>query len=151
MWTLSSRNGAAGLLAALMLGLTLVLPGVNAAGRPPSAVFLVLPEEAIQPTVDLAATRGDDGRWQVRIGTTGFTFTEVCRTVATAEPVGHAHLIVDGVKVGSPKSPLAEVGRLGPGRHVIRVVLRGQDHRALIGRDGLIETAITVTEPDPRA
>jgi len=34
---------------------------------------------------------------------------------------------------------------LEPGRHDVTVVLRGQDHRALLGRHGLIKAEAVVT------
>ena len=135
----------AGLLAAVLLsGLSVAAPVVNAAGHPPRTVFLELPADRPLPTVSLSASTAPAGGLRLEIETTGFHFTEVCLSQADAVPVGHAHILVDGAKVASAYGPLVDIAALPPGRHVIEVVLRGQDHRALTGPDGLIKAGLRI-------
>ena len=138
-----ARHGAALTMAVLMATLAATAPLVNAKGGPPRTVFLELPPEA-EPTVSLDLAPLPGGGWQIRIDTTGFVFTSLCLSQAEAIPVGHAHVIVDGVKVASAYHPVGNLTDLGAGAHEVRVVLRGQDHRALIGSTGLIQAKVWV-------
>ena len=143
-----ARSGAGFAVAGLLATLAAAAPAVNAKGGPPRSVFLTLPAEIREPEVALSVTPRPDGRWRIRIDTEGFTFSNLCLSEAEAIPVGHAHVIVDGVKVASAYDPIVEVGPFPAGLHDLTVVLRGQDHRALLGRHGLIKTeaVLEVTE-----
>lgn len=134
----------------LVMGvLAVTAPQINANAGPPPSVFLALEEEAALPKVALEVWRDAHGHWQVQISASDFQFTELCLTEAAAVPIGHAHVIRNGVKVASAYYPIVDLGQLPQGRHVIDVVLRGQDHRALVGPDGLItaQAVINVTTP----
>lgn len=145
---LHSRYGAAFVIWGLLSGLAVAAPLVNALGAPPRTVFLQLPEDMPEPSVTLAARRLPSGNWQLEVATTGFRFTAMCVSDAEPAPVGHAHIVMDGVKVASAYAPTADLGPLPPGRHTIAAVLRGQDHRALVGRDGLIAAKLVLIVPE---
>lgn len=137
-------------LAALLFGLALGVPIVNASAPLPRALFLTLPEGSPQPELTLAARRGADGRWWLEIEAARFEFSALCRANAEPVPRGHAHVIKDGAKRASAHAPHLDLGALPGGRHEFRVVLRGQDHRALVGRNGLIEARLILVIPaDP--
>jgi hypothetical protein len=138
-------------LGMILLALTVCVPIVNASAPLPRALFLTLPEESPEPRLSLAARPGPDGRWTLVIATAGFEFTALCIANARAVPRGHAHVIKDGVKLASAYMPWLDLGPLPAGHHEIRVVLRGQDHRALVGRGGLIEARLTLEVPDSPA
>jgi hypothetical protein len=146
-----SRHGGAALVAGLLAGLSLAVPLVNAGGGPPRALFLQLPADAPEPAIGLSARRVADGGWLLVIAAENFRFTAVCLTSAAAVPVGHAHVLRGDRKLASAYAPAVPLGRLEPGVHRFRVVLRGQDHRALLGRRGLIEAELTLEVPGPRA
>jgi hypothetical protein len=137
--------GLAGLLAVTCIG----VPLVNADAGPPRALFLRLPADIPEPTVALAARASADGRWMLDIAATGFRFTDLCIANAAAVPVGHAHVFRGEQKLATAYLPVVDLGRLGPGVHEIRVVLRGQDHRALVGRSGLVEASTIIAVPGP--
>ncbi|MDX8353174.1 hypothetical protein [Cognatiyoonia sp. IB215182] len=142
-----SQIGPVALVAGLLGSLAIAAPAYNAAHEAPRAVFLTLPETLPQPDLSFSIAQDYRGNWILQIDATAFQFTEICTSVAEAVPVGHAHVIVNGQKVGSAYSPIFDLGLLPAGRHHIAVTLRGQDHRALIGKDGLIvaEQMLTVT------
>ncbi|MFL4470577.1 hypothetical protein ACERZ8_12060 [Tateyamaria armeniaca] len=135
------------LIALLLTTLVIAAPIVNAKGRPPRAVFLILPDTATPPMVDVQAQAMGGGRYLVTLDTTAFMFTEICVSDAAAIPVGHAHVHVNGQKVASAYAPIVEIGPLAPGTHEIDVVLRGQDHRPLVARNGLVQGRIQITVP----
>ncbi|MEX0310532.1 MAG: hypothetical protein AB3N17_09820 [Tateyamaria sp.] len=133
---------------ALVLGtLVIAAPIVNAKGRPPRTVFLILPDTIAPPTVTVRADATGDGRYRLHLETAGFEFTDICVNEADPIAVGHAHVHVNGIKVASAYVPVIDIGPLEPGTHRIDVVLRGQDHRPIIGRDGLVQGVIELVVP----
>lgn len=142
------RCGAGIVVLAVLSALALSAPSINADAGPPRSVFLKLPAGQPAPEVGLEAYRHPSGHWHLRIAAQGFQFTSICVAQAAALPVGHAHVIRDGVKVASAYHPIVDLGSLPPGQHRIRVILRGQDHRALVGPDGLVQAEIDLVVPD---
>lgn len=140
-----ARHGGILAVSALLATLAAAAPMINADGGPPRSVFLRLPANAADPTVAMELKPRDNGTWRLTIHTTGFTFTSICVTDAEAVPVGHAHVIVNGAKVASAFEPFMDIGPLPPGQHDVTVVLRGRDHRALLGKNGLIKADTTIT------
>ena len=141
------RFCAPAFMASCLLVFALLVPQINAASGPPRSVFLKLSEDQPDPSVDLIAEQGKGGDWFVTISADDFRFTTLCVTEAEAVPLGHAHIIVDGRKVASAYHPVVKLGALAPGQRHIQAVLRGQDHRALLGRKGMIKADIIVTVP----
>ncbi|MEM9788412.1 MAG: hypothetical protein AAF801_18075 [Pseudomonadota bacterium] len=137
IWTIA-------IVAGLLGSLAIAAPAYNASHSAPRTVFLTLPDTAPQPDLSLRLTQDQSGHWILWIETTHFQFTDICAAVAQAAPIGHAHIIVDGQKVGSAYGPVYDLGALQAGPHQISVTLRGQDHRALIGKDGLIMAEVTL-------
>ncbi|WP_299726435.1 hypothetical protein [uncultured Tateyamaria sp.] len=135
------------LIAALLVTLVIAAPIVNAKGRPPRAVFLILPETQTPPRVDVQASALGGGRYLIKLQASDFMFTDLCVADAEAIPVGHAHVHVNGEKVASAYTPIVEIELSEPGTHVIDVVLRGQDHRPIIARDGLVQGQLHITVP----
>lgn len=143
----SRRLAAPATVAALLAALSVYAPMVNSKAGPPRTLFLQLPADRPEPTVSLSARPEGDGSWLLEIHATGFRFTALCLVEAQALPVGHAHVTRGEQKVASAYLPVLSLGRLGPGRHTYRVELRGQDHRALVGRNGLIDAELTIHVP----
>lgn len=135
------------IVAGLLAGLALAAPSYNAQNVAPRSVFLTLPDTLPEPGVALMARQDTPGRWTLRVDASGFRFTALCLSEAEAIPVGHAHVIRNGVKVASAYHPIVDLGVLQPGRHVVTAVLRGQDHRALLGKSGLIHASIVIDVP----
>jgi hypothetical protein len=134
-------------IGAILGALTLCVPIVNASSPLPRALFLPLPADMPEPRVSLGARPDPDGRWTLDISASDFEFTTLCVANARAVPRGHAHVIKNGAKLASAFAPEFDLGLLPAGRHEIRVVLRGQDHRALVGHGGLIEASLTLDIP----
>lgn len=153
MWfhLFTSRMMAMVLLSLLLGSMVVTAPMVNSLGRPPGSVFLVLPEDAVVPEVALQVEALGGGRFLLHLDARAFTFTDLCVSQAEAAPVGHAHVHVDGKKVASAFMPVIEIGPLAPGDHVIDVVLRGQDHRPLVTKNGLVRAITEVSVRGGRA
>lgn len=58
----------------------------------------------------------------------GFEFTPENVNQAHVDGEGHAHVYVDGVKIGRVYTPWIYLGNLEPGMHTIRVTLNANDH-----------------------
>ncbi|MBM7066915.1 hypothetical protein [Actibacterium sp. 188UL27-1] len=141
------RCGAGAIIFAMLLGVAGVLPGINADAGPPRSVFLELPTGEAVPEIMLMPYRLPSGRWQLQIRARDFRFTTLCVADAQALAVGHAHIVRNGVKVASAYHPIVDLGWLPPGRHRITVILRGQDHRALIADGALVQAKVTIAVP----
>lgn len=135
------------LMVALLAAVTVTVPMVNANGNPPPTLFLQLPSDRPEPELSLDAVRLPNGEWELHLLVRNFRFTAFCVAQATGAPIGHAHIYRGDQQVASAYFPVVPLGRLMPGPHRFRAMLRGQDHRALVGQDGLIEADITVTVP----
>lgn len=142
-----ARFGAVTFIAMLLATLAAGAPLINSVAGPPRAVFLQLPEDVPEPKVSLTAYQAAPGHWRLEIDAAQFQFSDLCVPDAAAIPVGHAHVIQNGVKVASAYQPVIDLGNLPPGSHRIAVVLRGQDHRALVGQTGLISAELVVFVP----
>ncbi len=135
------------IIAALLASLVVAAPIVNAKGRPPRAVFLILPDTMTPPEVTVRTQAVGNGRYLLTLDAAAFVFTDLCVADAEAVPVGHAHVHLNGQKVASAFTPVVEIGPLEPGTHAVDVVLRGQDHRPIIARDGLVQARIQIKVP----
>ena len=142
-----SRIGPIAIVVGLLGSLAVGAPSFNTHHTAPRSVFLTLPADLPDPEIAMAVSQDDTGRWSLRLDVSSFQFTALCVTDAEAVPVGHAHIIHDGVKIASAYHPIVDLGHLPSGRHRIAVVLRGQDHRALLGQSGLLRQEIVVTVP----
>jgi hypothetical protein len=138
----------AAILTLLLSSLSVAAPVYNALDLAPRSVFLHLPTDQPEPTVKLRAEPLPNGGWLIRLEAQHFQFTEICVVDAPAQPLGHAHLLLDGVKIASAYQPMIRIDALPPGQHTLRAVLRGQDHRALLGQHGLIEDDLTLEVPN---
>jgi hypothetical protein len=132
-------------LVAVLAALGGVASLINAGSGPPRTLFARLPAEGSAPGVKLDAEMNADGHWILEIETSGFRFTHLCTLAAEPVPIGHAHVYAGDRKLASAYLPVVDLGPLPPGSHEIRVVLRSQDHRVLVGPDGPTE-ARTVIE-----
>ena len=143
-----SQIGPIAILAALMGSLAIGAPSYNAQHVAPRSVFLTLPTDLPEPEIEMTISQDMSGRWQLRLDVSAFQFTTLCVSDADAAPIGHAHVILDGVKIASAYHPIVDLGYLAPGKQRIAVILRGQDHRALLGRGGLLRQEIEITVPN---
>lgn len=130
-----------------VFAVALALPMLNANAGPPRALFIKLPTDTPEPRVTLDIARDPTGTWVLVIDAQNFQFTDICRIARTPATIGHAHVIKDGKKIAKATGPRVELGELEPGTHRFSVELRAQDHRAFVGAEGMIATAITATIP----
>lgn len=97
------------------------------------------------PTVELDISAGAEGAWDVAVRTGNFTFDPDTEDMAHAAGHGHAHLYLEGIKVGRMYSRTAEIGALPPGRYTVTVTLNSNTHVAYRDRDGPVAAEAAIT------
>lgn len=100
--------------------------------------------------VSVAITAEPDahGGVDVQIATEGFQFAPDSVDQPHTPGDGHAHIYVDGVKLGRVFEPDYHIDPLSPGRHEIRVSLNTNDHSDLVYGGAKVESTVAVTVPD---
>lgn len=86
----------------------------------------------------------------VQIVPTGFEFTPENVNQDHIDGEGHAHVFVDGVKLGRVYTPWIHIPGLAPGEHNIAVTLNANTHAEYTssGAPVLISKVVTIPEPD---
>ena len=148
MQSLVCRHWHAFVLILVLCSTAAVASQVNSQSGPPSSVFVAWPETSNAPVLELIPHQRRDGSWYLDLHAPGFAFSEICQRVTGPQAIGHAHLYSGDRKIAAAYIPRVELGHLRPGKHRFRAVLRAQDHRALIGPDGLIDAEVTIAMPD---
>lgn len=96
------------------------------------------------PAISVSAEPAEGGGWRVAIAAEEFEFRRELMDGPHIPGTGHGHLYVGGAKVGRLFAPEAEIGRLPPGRHTIRVTLNTNDHRTYVVGDEAVSRGIEV-------
>jgi copper(I)-binding protein len=86
------------------------------------------------PRISLRVAQNGAG-WQITVDAQDFTFSEDLLGLYHVPGTGHGHLYVGGVKLGRLFAPEAQIGALPPGRHIVRITLNTNDHRAYVVGD----------------
>ena len=100
--------------------------------------------------VSVAITAEPDahGGVDVQIATEGFQFAPDSVDQPHTPGAGHAHIYVDGVKLGRVFESDYHIDPLSPGQHEVRVSLNTNDHSELVYDGTKAESTVTVTVPD---
>ena len=96
----------------------------------------------------IAAEVDADGGVNVRIDVEGFRFAPELVDQAHTPGAGHAHIYVDGEKLGRVFDSEYHIANLSPGRHEVRVSLNTNDHSELTYDGKLLEATATVSVPE---
>ena len=100
------------------------------------------------PSVKVLADADQKGGWNITLVTENFTFTPQVVGEADVEGTGHAHIWVDGVKVGRVYGNNYYLGAQGEGDHEIKVTLNTNQHKDYAVDGVVISDSISVTEID---
>ena len=85
-------------------------------------------EVAPKVTMDL---RPDGDGWTVTLNSGAFNLTKEGVDGANVPGQGHAHLYLGGLKLQRMYGPVAHIGALPKGQHILQVILNSHDHQAL--------------------
>ncbi|MEM9333190.1 MAG: hypothetical protein AAGA53_17845 [Pseudomonadota bacterium] len=131
-----------------LIALQLSLPESESLKALPRAVFVEIPEGNPVPKLSATSFKDSRGDWSIQINATHFQFTEICNAFATQANIGHAHVHLNGEKIGTAFTPIFPLGTLKPGVHKIYVTLQAQDHRTIASRDGVVSTEFDLVIPE---
>lgn len=100
-------------------------------------------------SVSLVVKKDAMSGFNVRIKTKNFTWAPQRASTAHRPGEGHAHIYVDGVKIGRVYSEWFHLAtanlNLTPGQHIVRVDLNGNDHLPYMVGDKLLEASVSIT------
>ena len=109
----------------------------------PSEVVSELPV-----SLTVTAEADADGGIDVRIATEGFRFAPELVDQAHTPGSGHAHVYLDGEKLGRVFEPDYHIAAAPPGEREVRVSLNTNDHSELVYGGKRVEATVLVTVPD---
>lgn len=98
--------------------------------------------------VSITAEVDAQGAVDVEIDVEGMRFAPESVDQEHTAGAGHAHIYVDGEKLGRVFESSYRIENLPPGDHDIRVSLNTNDHRELVYDGKVAEDTVTVTVPD---
>ncbi len=99
-------------------------------------------------SVSITAEPDAQGGVDVQIVTEGFRFAPDLVDQAHTPGAGHAHIYVDGEKLGRVFENEYQIEQVAPGDHEIRVSLNTNDHSELTYAGKKIQSSVTVSVPD---
>ncbi|MCX7559733.1 copper chaperone PCu(A)C [Sulfitobacter sp. F26204] len=88
-----------------------------------------------QVDISLSGQPGPEGT-TLRLAVENFTFYRGAEDARHVSGQGHAHLYLNGLKLGRLYAPDFQIGGLPPGHYVLEVVLNANDHRAYLDENG---------------
>jgi hypothetical protein len=106
---------------------------------------LVLPADVPAPSVALTVQPDPATGWNLHMATENFTFAPENASLAHVPGQGHAHIYVNGTKIGRFYGPWAHLATLPEGEVTIRATLNANDHRPLAVGDRPVEDSVTLT------
>ena len=104
-------------------------------------------ESEVPVSVKIAAEVEDGGGVNVRIDANGWRWAPESVNAAHEPGAGHAHIYVDGVKVGRVYGPDYKLVGLESGERRIRVTLNSNDHKQLTVGGEPVEASVSATIP----
>ena len=111
----------------------------------PHAATIEAPQDM---TVSVEVTPDSLSGLNLKIDTTGFDFSPQNVDCQHVQGEGHAHVYVDGVKIGRVYGPHYHLGHVEPGERTIRISLNANSHEEYArGNDPLEAIANVTVEP----
>ena len=105
-----------------------------------------VPDTVPAPGVVVKALQDPKAGWNLHVLTDNFRFAPERASTANVWGEGHAHLYVDGAKVGRLYTEWFHVSGLQVGEHTLRVTLNTNDHMDMTVGGVVVEGSVTVTE-----
>ena len=117
--------------------------GVMHAGH--AAMMVSVDDWAAKPTLHTEIYADPVGGWNLNVKTSNFTFDAAAAGRDNVEGNGHAHVYVNGMKLGRIYGDWHHIASLPKGQHEISVSLYANDHRGLALGGAKITSTTKVT------
>jgi hypothetical protein len=115
------------------------------ASKPHAHGMLMVDDWANPPTIDANIFKDPESGWNLHVVTTNFIFNAAAAGHDNVEGEGHAHIYVNGDKLGRLYGDWYHIGGLSPGQHDVKVSLNANDHSALHRNGEELAAQVTVT------
>ena len=100
------------------------------------------------PSIALRVLKDHVKGWNVFIDTTGFTYAPENASTSHVPGEGHAHIYVDGVKLGRVYNSAYYLGALDVGPHTIKVTLNSNNHLDYLFNGEPLEASFEIQQPE---
>jgi hypothetical protein len=100
------------------------------------------------PTVDLIVSEDAMQGWNLELLVTNFQFAPERVNQTSQFNEGHAHLYINGEKVGRLYSPWFHLATLPPGEHILMVTLNANGHEELQSNGATIMDTASIVVPE---
>lgn len=116
-------------------------PGHGAADH---GEVLSLAPSPTAPTLSIMVSADPMSGHNLHIGTENFTFSPRNASLGHVDGEGHAHVYINGVKLGRFYGAWVHLDNLPDGEVTVAVTLNANDHRALAVGDSLLRETLTI-------
>lgn len=89
--------------------------------------------------------------WNLQVKPRGFEFTPARAGKSARQGKGHAHLYLDGDKIGRLYGEWIHLADFAPGQHQLTVELNADNHQAWVRGTKPVATTVHFTQPSPEA
>lgn len=104
-----------------------------------------------KPSIELKVVKDEMSGFNVQIKTKGFKWAPQNASKAHRAGEGHAHIYVDGVKIGRVYGSWYHLAtanlNLSNGTHIVKVDLNGNDHAPYMYKGKLLAATATIKTP----
>ena len=113
-----------------------------------SHAALEIPAGQPIPKVTLKVHPDPDRGWNLELQVENFSFAPERIGLSSLPSEGHAHLYINGEKIGRLYGAWHHLPSLPPGRHTLKVNLNANDHRTLMNQGEEIAASVMVEVPE---
>ena len=100
-------------------------------GKPHEHGMLMVDDWANPPSIDAEIFKDPESGWNLHVMATNFAFNAASAGYDNVEGEGHAHIYVNGDKLGRLYGDWYHIGGLSAGTHDVKISLNANDHSAL--------------------
>ncbi len=117
-------------------------PGTGAHGHD---TMVTVAEGDDAPTVLVEAFQDPMSGWNLKVTTTNFRFSPENASGPNVDGEGHAHVYINGTKLGRLYGPWMHLGNLPTGDVTIKVSLNGNNHSPISVGENLVENSVQIS------
>lgn len=114
-------------------------------GMPHEHGMLPVDDWANPPTIAADIFKDPESGWNLHVKTTNFAFNAAAAGYDNVDGEGHAHIYVNGDKLGRLYGDWYHIGRLSAGKHHVKVSLNANDHSALLRNGEELAAHVMIT------
>jgi hypothetical protein len=108
-----------------------------------------VPANAPAPSLTVTAEpkSADRSTWLLTLTPQNFRFIPMTKNIPSSVNEGHAHLYLNGKKLGRIHTTTYELKNVPPGTHRVRAVLSTNGHEEILSKGQPVAGTVTITRP----